>query len=342
MTTAPHRKVRGLFLYGDNGRMKVRILPAGREFEAAADEPVLSAALRQHFNLPHSCKGGSCGTCRVRLVSGRIAYPHGLPAGIDAEEAAAGYALICQARALDDLVIETREIRHVTDVEIRELPARVARMQRLAPGVMGLWLRLPAIEPFTWQAGQYVDVMLPGERRRSFSLANPPHDAALLELHVRHAPGGAFSEQVFGGMREGSLLRIEGPLGQFVYRHGDRPLLAIGGGTGYAPLKAILRAVLESGSRRDVVLYWGAREAEDLYEDAWLRGLAAKHPHFHYTGVTSGLVHEAVLRDVAGLAGFDIYAAGPPAMIDAVRRELPRHGADPARIYFDSFDRAPA
>jgi CDP-4-dehydro-6-deoxyglucose reductase len=322
--------------------MKVRILPAGREFEAAADEPVLSAALRQHFNLPHSCKGGSCGTCRVRLVSGRIAYPHGLPAGIDAEEAAAGYALICQARAQDDLVIETREIRHVTDVEIRELPARVARMQRLAPGVMGLWLRLPAIEPFTWQAGQYVDVMLPGERRRSFSLANPPHDAALLELHVRHAPGGAFSEQVFGGMHEGSLLRIEGPLGQFVYRHGDRPLLAIGGGTGYAPLKAILRAVLESGSRRDVVLYWGAREAEDLYEDAWLRGLAAKHPHFHYTGVTSGLVHEAVLRDVAGLAGFDIYAAGPPAMIDAVRRELPRHGADPARIYFDSFDRAPA
>jgi len=322
--------------------MKVTLLPSHREFEAADEEPVLTSALRQHFNLPHSCKGGSCGTCRVRLVSGRIAYPHGRPAGIDAEEAAAGYALICQARALGDLVIETREIRHVTDVEIRELPARVARMERLAPGVMGLWLRLPAIEPFTWQAGQYVDVMLPGDRRRSFSLANPPHDAAMLELHVRHAPGGAFSEQVFGGMHEGSLLRIEGPLGQFVYRPGDRPLLAIGGGTGYAPLKAILRAVLESGSRRDVVLYWGAREAADLYEDAWLRGLAAKHRHFHYTGVTSGLVHEAVLRGVAGLAGFDIYAAGPPAMIDAVRRELPRQGADPARIYFDSFDRAPA
>ena len=322
--------------------MKVQVLPSRREFETHADEPVLSAALRQHFNLPHSCKGGSCGTCRVRLVSGRIAYPHGRPTGIDAEEAAAGYALICQARALGDLVIETREIRHVTDVEIRELPARVARMQRLAPGVMGLWLRLPAIEPFSWQAGQYVDVMLPGDRRRSFSLANPPHDASHLELHVRHAPGGAFSEQVFGGMHEGSLLRIEGPLGQFVYRHGDRPLLAIGGGTGYAPLKAILRSVLESGSRRDVVLYWGARDTEDLYEDAWLRGLAAKYPHFHYTGVTDVLVHEAVLRGVAGLAGFDIYAAGPPAMIDAVRHALPRQGADPARIYFDSFDRAPA
>lgn len=333
--------MRGRFLSADNGRMKVRLLPSQREFAADAGEPVLTAALRQHLNLPHSCKGGSCGTCRVRVLSGRFAYPHGRPAGIDAAEEAAGYALICQARALEDLVIETREIRHVTDVEIRELPARVARMQRLAPDVMGLWLRLPAIEPFTWQAGQYVDVMLPGERRRSFSLANPPHDAAMLELHIRRAPGGAFSEQVFGGMKEGDLLRIEGPLGQFVYQPGDRPLLAIGGGTGYAPLKAILRTVLECGSRRDVVLFWGARSAPDLYDDAWLRGLAAKHAHFRYAGVTTELVHEAVLRGVLDLAGYDVYAAGPPAMIDAVRHELPRHGADPARIFFDSFDRAP-
>jgi CDP-4-dehydro-6-deoxyglucose reductase, E3 len=321
--------------------VKVHLLPSSRQFEAHRDEPVLTAALRQHLNLPHSCKGGSCGTCRVRLVSGRIAYPHGRPPGIDAAEEAAGYALICQARALEDLVIETREIRHVTDVEIRELPARVERMARLAPDVMGLWLRLPAVEPFTWQSGQYIDVMLAGERRRSFSIANPPQDAALLELHVRRAPGGAFSGRVFGDMQPHALLRIEGPLGQFVYRAGERPVLLVGGGTGYAPLKAILREVLESGSRRDIVLYWGARSAADLYDDTWLREIAAKHPRFHYKGVTTELVHEAVLSGVAGLAGFDIYAAGPPAMIDAVRHALPRQGADPARIYFDSFDWAP-
>jgi CDP-4-dehydro-6-deoxyglucose reductase len=278
----------------------------------------------------------------VRVLRGTVAYPHGRPPGIDAAEEADGFALICQARALDDLVIETREIRHVTDVEIRELPARVERMQRLAPDVMGLWLRLPAIEPFAWQAGQYLDVMLPGERRRSFSLANPPHDSALLELHVRRTPGGAFSEMVFSGMQPGALLRIEGPLGQFVYRPGERPLLLIGGGTGYAPLKAIIRDVLESGARRDLVLFWGVRAAEDLYDDAWLRALVAKHPRFRYFPVVGEMVHEAVLRSVAGLAGFDVYAAGPPAMIDAVRAPLPRQGADPARIYFDSFDYAPA
>ncbi|MEX0733042.1 MAG: 2Fe-2S iron-sulfur cluster-binding protein [Steroidobacteraceae bacterium] len=331
--------------------MKVRVLPSGKEFAARSGEPVLESALRAHLNLPHSCKGGSCGTCRVRVLRGRFAYPHGRPIGISADEEAAGHALICQARALEDLVIEIREVRHVTDVEIRELPCRIEHMQKLAPDVMGLWLRLPAIEPFTWQCGQYVDVMLSGDRRRSFSLANPPRDAALLELHVRRAPGGEFSERVFGDMMPGALLRIEGPLGQFVYRPGDRPLLLIGGGTGYAPLKAMIREVLDSETRRELVLFWGARTAVDLYDDAWLRALAEKHARFHYTPVLSeqaasdmhesGLVHEAVLNRIAGLAGFDIYAAGPPAMIDAVRSALPHQGADPDRICIDSFDYAP-
>jgi len=322
--------------------MKVEVLPSRRHFEVRNDEPVLSAALRQHMNLPHSCKGGSCGTCRVRVLAGRVAYPHGRPAGIDAAEEAAGYALICQARALGDLVIETREIRHVTDVEIRELPARVERMERLAPEVMGLWLRLPAIEPFTWQAGQYIDVMLPGERRRSFSLANPPHDATFLELHVRRTPGGAFSGQVFGTLEAGALLRIEGPLGQFVYRPGDRPMLLVGGGTGYAPLKAILREALAREAGRAITLFRGARDADDLYDDAWLRALAIRHARFRYAPVVGEFVHESVVRAALPLAGFDVYAAGPPAMVDAVRVALPAAGADPARIFFDSFDRAPA
>jgi len=334
----------------NNSHVKVRVLPSGREFQATVNEPVLSAALRQHLNLPHSCKGGSCGTCRVKLVSGRIAYPYGRPRGISAEEEADGHALICQARALEDLVIGIREIHHVTDVEIKSLPSRIEKMCALAPDVMGLWLRLPAIESFTWQCGQYVDVMLPGERRRSFSLANPPHDSALLELHVRRAPGGEFSEQVFTMLKEGSLLRIEGPLGQFVYRPGARPLLLIGGGTGYAPLKAMIRQVLETEASREVTLFWGARTKTDLYEDNWVRDLAAKHTRFRYMAALSeeqageryesGLIHEAVIRRVAGLAGFDIYAAGPPALIDAVRTELPPRGADPGRIYIDSFDYA--
>jgi CDP-4-dehydro-6-deoxyglucose reductase len=329
--------------------MHVSLVPTGEQIEVGPDEPILDAALRAGLNLPHSCKAGRCGSCRARIVSGAIRYPGGArPLGLSESEERDGYALLCQARASGPVSVEARRIQSVTDVQIRSLPCRVQRMRRLAPDVMGLWLRLPAVEPFTWHPGQYIDVMLSGGRRRSFSLANPPHAAGLLELHVRKSGRGEFTTLVFESMTEGTLLRIEGPLGQLAYRDGSGPVLLIGGGTGYAPMKAILRHILEKRLPRPVTLFWGARSREDLYEDAWLRQLAGSEPGFRYAPVLqdepaggSGLVHEAVIAAGGPLAEADIYAAGPPEMIAAVRSELPRHGADPARIVFDSFELAP-
>ena len=175
---------------------------------------------------------------------------------------------------------------------------------------MALYLQLPAIETFHFLPGQYLDIMLPGERRRSFSIASPPHDSHFLELHVRRAPGGEFTQRVFTELKEKSLLRIEGPLGQFCYSHDPAtPALLIGGGTGFAPLKAIIRHVLEKGLQRELHLYWGARTQPDLYEDQLARAWAAQHANFHYTPVLSevagddswpgrrGLVHEAAVAD---------------------------------------------
>ncbi len=331
--------------------MHVTLVPSGEQFEVEGDEPILDGALRAGLNLPHSCKAGRCASCRARLVRGSIRYPRGRPVGLSAEEERDGYVLLCQARANGPVVVEPRRIQTVTDVQIHSLPCRVQRMQRLAPDVMGLWLRLPAVEPFTWQAGQYVDVMLSGGRRRSFSLANPPHDAGLLELHLRRSSRGEFTGQVFGSMTEGTLLRIEGPLGQLAYRDGTGRVVLVAGGTGYAPMKAILRHVLERGLGRPVTLFWGAREATDLYEDEWLRGLAASGSDLEYVPVLSGdavqpghvarLVHEAVLDRTALLADADIYAAGPPEMIAALRAGLSARGVDPGRIVFDSFEYAP-
>jgi CDP-4-dehydro-6-deoxyglucose reductase len=330
--------------------MHVMLVPTGEEIEVEPQESILDAALRAGLNLPHSCKAGRCGSCRARIVRGSVHYPRGRPLALTAEEEAAGDVLLCQARADGPVAIETRQIRSVTDVQIRSLPCRVQRMRRLSPDVMGLWLRLPAIEPFAWHPGQYIDVMLSGGRRRSFSLANPPHDAGLLELHVRRSSRGEFTSLVFGSMTEGTLLRIEGPLGQMTYRPGNGTVLLVGGGTGYAPMKAILRHVLETGIDRRVVLFWGARTVEDLYEHEWLQSLAASEARFRYvpvlsdqagTGMLGGQVHEAVLASGEDLAGADVYAAGPPDMVAAVRAELPRHGVDPGRIVFDSFEVAP-
>jgi len=335
----------------------VRIEPMGRTLQVQAAQPVLEAALRAGLNLPHSCKSGHCGSCRARLMSGACHYPDGRPLGISAAEEASGFVLLCQARADTDLVVEARLIANVADVEIKTLPCRIERLRLLAPDVMQLMLRLPAVEPLRFQAGQYLDVLL-DNRRRSFSIANPPHDSGLIELHVRHVQGGGFTERLFGGgqggaLTAGALLRIEGPIGQFIYRDGPGPVLMIAGGTGFAPLKSMLRQVLETGSARRIHFYWGARHERDVYEQGLVLEWLRRYPQLRFTAVLSeasvveaahtrvGWVHDAVLADYPDLTGHEVYAAGPPAMIEALRDSFPRHGLAPQHLYFDSFDYAP-
>jgi CDP-4-dehydro-6-deoxyglucose reductase len=336
----------------------VRIEPHGRTLKVGAAQPVLEAALAAGLNLPHSCKSGHCGSCRARLVAGEIRYAHGRPLGITRAEQADGYVLLCQARPSSDLTVEARLIASVADAEIKTLPCRIERLHALAPDVMQVWLRLPTVERLPFHAGQYLDVLLEGGRRRSFSIASPPHDSELLELHVRRVSGGGFTERLFGGtaaapLRQGALLRIEGPLGQFSYRDGSGPLLMVAGGTGFAPLKSMLRHVLERGIRRPMHFYWGARHTQDLYEEALVLEWTRRYPQLTFTAVLSeatkleathhrvGWVHEAVLVDHPRLRDFEVYAAGPPAMIEALRSSFPRHALPPERLYFDSFDYAP-
>jgi CDP-4-dehydro-6-deoxyglucose reductase, E3 len=333
---------------------EVRLVPGGRTFKARSGQSVLDASLAAGLNLPHSCKSGHCSSCRARLISGRVEYPRGRPAGITAQEEAGGMVLLCQARALSALVVEARRIASVDSVEIKTLPCRIERLSRLAPDVMQVFLRLPAVERLTFQAGQYLDVLLDDGRRRSFSIASPPHDSEPLELHVRHVPGGGFTDRLFGTMGAGTLLRIEGPIGQFVYEDDARPALFIAGGTGFAPIKSMLRQVLErGGGGRDMHLYWGARAPADVYEEAVVLEWVRRHPSLKFTAVLSdarhavaphhrlGLVHETVLVEHARLDGHEIYAAGPPAMIEAIRSLYPQHGLPEGRLHFDSFDYAP-
>ncbi|GAC1452484.1 MAG: CDP-6-deoxy-delta-3,4-glucoseen reductase [Steroidobacteraceae bacterium] len=339
----------------------MRVEPLGRTLQVRAAQPVLEAALAAGLNLPHSCKSGHCGSCRAQLVDGRIHYPNGRPLGLSAAEEAGGFVLLCQARADTDLVVIARLIANVADVEIKTLPCRIERLTLLAPDVMQVMLRLPAVEALRFQPGQYLDVLI-DNRRRSFSIASPPHDARLIELHVRRVPGGGFTERMVAGsasvtsgaaLRPGSLLRIEGPIGQFIYRDSPGPVLMVAGGTGFAPLKSMLRHVLETGSTRRIHFYWGARHARDIYEESLVLEWVRRHPQLSFTAVLSeataaearhhrvGWVHDAVVADHPDLAPLEVYAAGPPAMIEALRANSPRHGLAPERLHFDSFDYAP-
>ncbi len=360
--------------------MRISLSKSNASFHAAPGQSLLDAALCASLNLPHSCKGGNCGSCRARLLEGEIYYPNGPPLGLSAAEAAEGFVLMCQARARSDLRIETYEAATPDQAIIKRLPARIERALPLSHDVMGVHLRLPAAEAFSFEAGQYIDVMLSGGRRRSFSIASPPHDSRLLELHVRRVAGGEFSAPLFEANARNTLLAIEGPLGQFTYRPGAEPMLLVGGGTGLAPLLSILRHVAENGIERDMTLYWGVRSERDLYAHTLLEELARRFgaaalsrtpelsrtpgsrapalsgasagvARLRYVPVLSepspewrgarGWVHEAVLHNVHDLEKYHVYAAGPPTMIAAVRREFGARGAAAHRLFFDSFDYAP-
>ncbi len=329
----------------------VTVRPSGHQFSLEAGETVLEAGLREGLALPYGCRDGACGSCAGRLLSGQIEYPNGTPPGISEEDVARGKALMCQAHAGSDLEVEIREVGAAKDIEVKVLPCRVAAMERLADDVMVLKLQLPKTERLQFLAGQYVDIIMRDGRRRGFSLANPPHDDEYLELHVRHVPGGRFTQQVFTEMKEKTILRFQGPLGAFFLREeSDRPLILMGGGTGFAPLKSIVEHALYVGDRRPMRLYWGARARADLYLNDLAASWPSQHPDFRYVPVLSepkntdqwqgrtGFVHESVCADHPDLSGYEVYMSGPPAMIEAAKQGFSALGLPEEQLFYDSFE----
>ena len=319
-------------------------------FDIEEDESILEAALRQNVSLPYGCRNGACGACKAKIVSGKIQYDNDLPSAVTQQEHEVGQALLCQARAASDLSIEARTVDSAADVRIRKLPCRVVECEKLSEDVIRLLLELPKTERLQFLAGQYIDILMRGDKRRSFSMANPPHQDQQIELHVRYYNGGLFSEYAFNDLKERALLRIEGPLGTFTLQDSDRPMIMIAGGTGFAPIKSLIEHALHIGDEREINLYWGVRTAADLYMNDLAQGWADKYGHINYTPVLSeadedsswqgktGFVHEAVLQDHADLSAFDVYACGPPPMIKAVVETLPEHGLKKDRIFSDSFE----
>ena len=328
---------------------RITIQPSEHEFTAMEGETVLEAALREGFVIAYGCRNGACGTCKGKVAGGRIDYGRYQEHALPEAEKRLGLALFCQARPLTDLTIECREIGSVKDFPIRILPCRVHKMRRAAPDVMVLHLKLPASERLQFHAGQYIDVLMKDGKRRSLSMANPPHDDALLELHMRNY-GGPFSDFVFRQMKEKDILRFEGPLGTFFLREDtDKPILMLAGGTGFAPIKAIIEHAHHQGSARPMALYWGARTKSGLYMndlgEKWAREygiayvpvLSEPLPEDNWTGRT-GLVHHAVMADLADLSGHQVYACGAPAMVDAAHHDFVlQRGLPEDEFYSDAF-----
>lgn len=331
---------------------QVSIADSDITFTVEDTESVLDAALRLGLPVPYGCQTGGCGACRARLVTGDVTF-EGSQRALSAAERAAGLTLLCQARAETDLTIDVQLLDAGGRHRVRNVPARVETKTTLSHDVVQLTLQLPKAKPFDFLPGQYVDILLADGHRRSFSLAAPPADDNRLEMQLRHVPGGEFVPYVINEMPDRATLRIQGPFGGFYLRDApDRPAVFVAGGTGFAPVRAIILDALARGETRPLHLYWGARAQRDLYEHELAQQWADQHDHVTYTPVLSepdaaddwdgatGFVHEQVLRDFADCSGIDAYLSGPPVLVEAAKRDLGEAGLKPERTFYDAFEYA--
>lgn len=314
---------------------QISLQPGGQQFPAEADQTVLEAALAAGLVIPYGCRDGACGACKGKVLSGEVHLGDITPGALSDAERGGGMTLFCSAHPRSDLVIEARNVSRAGDIPVKKLPCRVQTLTRAADDVMILQAKLPASETFRFSAGQYIDFLLADGRRRSFSIANAPHEGDHLELHIRLVPGGCFTERVFKDMKEREILRFEGPLGTFgLDESSTRPIAMLAGGTGFAPIKSLIKHAIHIGLQRPITLYWGARHRDGLYMDALARSWEGVLPNFRYVPVLSeaaaqdawdgrtGLVHAALMADLPDLSGHEVYACGAPLMIDTARRDL--------------------
>lgn len=330
---------------------QVTVQPSGRQFLCAADETILNAAIRANVGLPYGCKNGACSSCKGMVISGDVTHGPHQERALSAADEAKGFSLFCCAKPHSDVVIEAREVLGVGEFPVKKLPSRVMKLEQVTHDVMAITLQLPASEKLQYRAGQYIEFLLKDGKRRSYSLANAPHLSEQVTLHVRHMPGGLFTDHVFGTMKEKDILRFEGPQGTFFLREeSDKPMVLLASGTGFAPIKAIVEQALHIKSTRAITLYWGGRRPRDLYMHALCEEWARTLPNFRYVPVVSdpvaednwegrtGFVHHAVMQDLPDLSKYQVYACGAPAMVEAATTDFSAACGLPAdEFYADAF-----
>jgi len=337
---------------------QVTLKTSGKQFTVTQDETVLEAALRQGINLPYGCKNGACGSCKGKVLEGQITHGQHSENALSRTDETAGGILFCCSHPQSDLLIEAREVQGAGDIAIRKVPCRVNTISKPSNDVAILKLQLPAAERFQFLAGQYLEFLLKDGQRRAYSIANAPEQEGPLELHIRHLPGGLFTDFVFGAvspaLKEKDILRFEGPLGSFFLREDSKkPIIFLAAGTGFAPIKSIIEQMQTKKIERPIELYWGGRRPSDLYLSDLCKTWEQEIPNFKYIPVISdglpedawrgrtGFVHQAVIDDHPSLKDFQVYACGAPVMVNAAREDFSSKCHLPEEEFFaDSFTSA--
>ncbi len=323
----------------------ITLMPSGRQFTCGNDADILRAGLNSGAGLHYSCRSGVCKTCRGKVVQGRVDLGNVNSHYLSDSEREQGYAHLCCAKPQSDCTIEVNEYDPALTRPSRMYPARVLSADKLAPDVMKLVINLPPNDPVVSRAGQYLDIVLKDGVRRSYSIANMPIAEGLrqFELHIRHLPGGVFTDHVFSALKVRDMLRVDVARGTFFLDETDtRPIVMLATGTGFAPIKSMIEKSLEVGMTNPIRFYWGGRRKKDLYMHEQALQWAADHSHIEYIPVLSeataedawtgrtGFVHQAVLADLPDMSSWRVYACGAPPMIEAASRDFGAMASLPA------------
>lgn len=337
---------------------QLTIEPLGQTIEVGYGQTLLDAALRAGLYLPHACGHGLCATCKVSVREGEVDHGAASNFALMDYEREEGKALACCATLESDATIEA-DIDEEPDariVAVRDFDGRVSRIESLTPTIRGVWIELNAPATFDFQAGQYINLSIPGEPQgRAFSVASAPAQAGEIELNVRRVPGGRGTGWVHDTLKVGDAIRFSGPYGRFFVRESqhqahDLPYLFLAGGSGLSSPRAMVLDLLARGVTRTITLVNGARDQSELYHHAEFIALARQHPQFDYLPVLSnepqgsdwdgarGYVHEAArARFGNDFRGRKAYLCGPPLMIEACIQTLMQGRLFERDIYTEKF-----
>lgn len=316
----------------------VKIQPGDLSYIASKEDTILDAALANKLFLEHSCKKGDCGLCTVTLLSGSVKSKQGC---ITSQ----GEILACSSYPVSDLSIRANFYPDLAEIQCVTLPCKIVSQIFLAPDILILTLRYPSTIKFDYLPGQYIDLIYKGVRR-SYSIANTQTDSAGIELHIRLIPNGEFSQLLRHESGIGQMVRIEGPKGTFFVRKSSSPIIFLAGGTGFAPIKAMVELLLETKEDRNIYIYWCVANSESFYTSlpySW----AEKYNNIRYIPVVSGEdkewngrkgpVYQVIVNDFHELSKCHVYACGSPDMINNAKKMFISSGLDPLNFYADIF-----
>jgi len=328
---------------------KIKIQSSGLEFHVKPSQTILEGAIASGITLPYGCQDGACGSCKGKVISGKYFLNEYQSSALTDSDIKAGNTLYCKSMAQEDLVIEPNIPEVYDQYSPKVLPVKVESLTRLNHDVMQMFLKLPAKEIFRFKAGQYIEFIMGDGSRRAFSMANAPLDS-MIELHLRLIEGGKFTSFVFNEMKEKSIHRIEGPIGQFYLRDSEKPIIFIAGGTGFAPIKSIIEDMIANKNKRKIYLYRGVRSEKDFYMNELVNDWIKQLEGLTYIPVVedglsedarSGYVHHAVLEDFKNLNDIQVYCCGAPGLVENAFKDLTKSGLPDDQFFADAFTFAP-